>query len=584
MPTCCCVPFCSQRTVVDAHGNKVSFLSFPSNPALRKKWIVAIRRDVGKDFTILHHTKVCSKHFTDDDFYPRYASGMKRLKENAVPSLFSFPTNAAKKQRNPPKERHTVTSATHLDEQEEQDVPDHIFQCDTASQNDPDEALESSGAHSTDTLSASNTENCMLQHRSTVCNFDCLGQRKAEVYEKTIKELELQLSSVKGELRSSKKKMLVLKCSCSRLRNKKKELKLVKETLFRVSRELELAKERLQELEKKIGKQFSVQRFMHNDDDMRFYTGLPSYAMFKTILEFLNPGDNGENIRMWSAQQSQPAQQSTPSRMGRPKSLTVENEFFLFLVRLRLGLFEKDLADRFCISIATVSRICITWTSYSFLHLTRMPLWLSKREVQEEMPSVFRAKHGSTRIILDATEIRCQSASSLALQSATFSTYKSTNTFKGLIGISPDGTVTFVSNLFPGSISDKECVRQSGFLTLPFDQGDVVMADKGFRINDLLADIGVGLNTPPFLTRNQFNEEEVQETQEIASLRIHVERRIQRIKNFHIFDRPIPLSLGPVIKEMWVVCTLLTNFQAALVRDADEPENGHPVMCSEADA
>ncbi|CAN7986442.1 unnamed protein product [Ixodes hexagonus] len=197
---------------------------------------------------------------------------------------------------------------------------------------------------------------------------------------------------------------------------------------------------------------------------------------------------------------------------------------------------------------------------------------MSKERVLEEMPFAFKEKYACTRVILDATEIKCQSASSLALQSATFSPYKSTNTFKGLIGISPDGTVTFVSNLFPGSISDKECVKQSGFLTLPFNEGDVVMADKGFRIQDMLNDIKVGLNTPPFLSRGQFSEAKVRETEEIASLRIHVERRIQRVKNFHIFDRPIPLSLGPVINEMWVVCVILTNFQSPLVHSADDGE------------
>lgn len=328
-----------------------------------------------------------------------------------------------------------------------------------------------------------------------------------------------------------------------------------------MKRELDLSKETLKKLQKKVGTQLSVERFKRSSEDMRFYTGLPSYAVFKIILKFMNPGEQGENVKILPT-----GLQTDSSNAGRPRSLSVENDFFLFLVRLRLGLFEKDLADSFCISIATVSRICITWTSYAFLHLTQLPIWMSREQIEEEMPAAFKQKYPSTRIILDATEIKCESASSLALQSATFSTYKSTNTFKGLIGISPDGTLTFVSSLFPGSISDKECVRQSGFLECSFDEGDVVMADKGFRIQEMLSDINVGLNTPPFLTRGQFSEEEVRETEEIASLRIHVERRIQRIKNFHIFDRPIPLSLGPIINEMWIVCALLTNFQSPIVR------------------
>lgn len=139
------------------------------------------------------------------------------------------------------------------------------------------------------------------------------------------------------------------------------------------------------------------------------------------------------------------------------------------------------------------------------------------------MPPAFKDRYPTTRVILDATEVKCQASSSLVLQSATFSAYKSTNTFKGLIGISPDGTVTFVSELFTGSMSDNECVETSGFLKLRFNNKDSVMADKGFRIEDQLKEINVELNTPPFLRKGNFTTEEVKETEEIASLRIHVE-------------------------------------------------------------
>ena len=67
---------------------------------------------------------------------------------------------------------------------------------------------------------------------------------------------------------------------------------------------------------------------------------------------------------------------------------------------------------------------------------------------------------------------------------------------------------------------------------LPFQENDSVMADKGFTIQDLLP-LGVSLNIPPFLgTSSQMPAEEVIKTQEIASLRIHVERAINKIKNF----------------------------------------------------
>ena len=48
--------------------------------------------------------------------------------------------------------------------------------------------------------------------------------------------------------------------------------------------------------------------------------------------------------------------------------------FFLVLIRLRLGLMEQDLADRFEISQSTVSRIIITWINFLFLKLKEIPI------------------------------------------------------------------------------------------------------------------------------------------------------------------------------------------------------------------
>ena len=49
------------------------------------------------------------------------------------------------------------------------------------------------------------------------------------------------------------------------------------------------------------------------------------------------------------------------------------------------------------------------------------------------------------------------------------------------------------------------------------------MADKGFIVKDLLP-LGVSLNLPPFLgASSQIAVEDMVKTQEIASLRVHVE-------------------------------------------------------------
>ena len=91
------------------------------------------------------------------------------------------------------------------------------------------------------------------------------------------------------------------------------------------------------------------------------------------------------------------------------------------------------------------------------------------------------------------------------------------------------------------------------------------MADKGFTIEDVLP-LGVSLNIPPFLgMSDQMPAEDVIKTQEIASLRIHVERAINKIKNFLIFEGVIPISQFCTVNQMWCVCAMLCNFQDPII-------------------
>lgn len=74
------------------------------------------------------------------------------------------------------------------------------------------------------------------------------------------------------------------------------------------------------------------------------------------------------------------------------------------------------------------------------------------------------------------------------------------------------------------------------------------MADKEFNIKDQLDPIEVTLNIPPFLSdKGQFDEEEVENTQSVASVRIHVERVISRIKMYKIITNVVPLPLAGVL-------------------------------------
>ena len=127
--------------------------------------------------------------------------------------------------------------------------------------------------------------------------------------------------------------------------------------------------------------------------------------------------------------------------------------------------------------------------------------------------------------------------------------------------------MSFVSRLYVGSISDVELTKVSGFLdTLDGKNSASVMADRGFTIRDMLAQRGVELNIPPFMEgRKEMSAEDIQRGRHIASLRIHVERVIGRIKNYAILKGTMPNTLMRLANQIVSVCAWLTNFQPALI-------------------
>ncbi|KAL1487063.1 hypothetical protein MTO96_008366 [Rhipicephalus appendiculatus] len=492
-----------------------------------KKWIVAIKRDEGPEFQVGKSTKVCSKHFRSSDFIPSVAVAAASFGTRQFRQFLLFPrktkNGSPPKPRAPPQVRgqNPVLGPGVLGD-EPMHSPDEVEAAPVGLEEPTrlNSSLEGENARLAETIKQKNNEIARLRDEC------CQIKEQLVAAKKIIGQLGLEKASLSCQLAAERERMAP----------------------------------------------FTVEQFKDCDEDVLFYTGLPSYNHFKKLLVYLNPGDDGCNVlRSERAESSEPR-----SSRGRKRKLSTENELFLVLVRLRLGLFEDDLAHRFCIAQSTVFRICTSWINFLYVKLGLLPLWAPRRIVDATMPPEFKEKYSSTQVILDATEIQCEVPSSLSLQSTTYSTYKSSNTFKGLIGVLPNGLVAFVSELFTGSSSDRVCVIRSGFLDFKFDDEDAVMADKGFHIEDLLEKKGVKLNLPPFLKGGTFSPEEVKSTKEIAALRIHVERRIQRIKAFHIFDRPIPLTLAPLINQIWTVTAILSNFQSSLIQQSSGKPQQEP--------
>jgi len=314
-------------------------------------------------------------------------------------------------------------------------------------------------------------------------------------------------------------------------------------------------------VEEKASRDFCLDRFKSDDKKIRYYTGFVTYGMFEACFNFLLP--SAKEMRTWQGKRTSTSERTT-DKSGPKSKLPLQEQFFMVMVRLRLGLNVEDLADCFYVSPSTVSRIFITWINLMYVKFKELPMWMSRSKVDKWMPPCFKKWYPTTRVIIDATEFFIQKPSSLARQSATWSSYKNHNTFKVLVGISPDGTMVYISHLYEGSVSDVDLVQQCGLLSL-LESGDSVMADKGFDIQHLLSRLGVRLNIPPFRQGDQQFTPDIMKTKKIAAVRIHVERAINRMKQYALVGGVIPNTLWDIADQLVFVCGYLTNFEPGLV-------------------
>lgn len=257
-----------------------------------------------------------------------------------------------------------------------------------------------------------------------------------------------------------------------------------------------------------FSKKCSIENFKDNPNAISYYTGFSDYDQFMTFFYCLGPCVDELDYKC--------------------SVLESKDQLFLTLMKLRQAKEDFELSLFFQVSTSTVSRIVITWINFMYFQLKELNFWPSEDIVQDFMPVNFAEKFPSTRVILDATEIPIQKPSDVNSQSVTWSNYKHRNTIKAMIGVTPSGAVSYVSDAYGGSASDRMIIERSELLNKGmFEKGDSIMADRGIMVQDLFANNDVQVNTPTFLKgKSQLDAHEVVHDRCVASKRIHVERVI----------------------------------------------------------
>jgi hypothetical protein len=168
-------------------------------------------------------------------------------------------------------------------------------------------------------------------------------------------------------------------------------------------------------------------------------------------------------------------------------------------------------------------------------------------------------------LIVDGAEMPIKKPAAPLAQQITFSTYKNRNSAKVLVGITPGGLMSYCSDAYGGSASDRQIVERSTLLK-QVEPKDSIMADKGFDVQDIFAPLDVAINMPTFFKKkNRLSAETVQRDRRVSSKRVHVERVIRQAKTYKMLTVPLCQTEITLGSDIIFICFMLTNFRRGIV-------------------
>ena len=173
---------------------------------------------------------------------------------------------------------------------------------------------------------------------------------------------------------------------------------------------------------------FSYQYLKRSDDKMAFFTGL-NCSRFIWLVNKVK-----SSIKILH------------------KKLSLEDHVLLVLMKLKLGLLNKDLAVRFDISTSRISKIFRSSVPLIAAHMTNLIVWPGHGRIKNYLPRTFKKNFKDCVCIIDCGEIFIERPKNLTARAQTWSNYKHNNTSMYLVGITPAGAIIFLWHKFLGEM------------------------------------------------------------------------------------------------------------------------------------
>lgn len=248
------------------------------------------------------------------------------------------------------------------------------------------------------------------------------------------------------------------------------------------------------------------------------------------------------------------------------------NHILLCLKKIRLNNSFRELADDFGIDRTYPSKIFFKNIPIIASVMRPFIVSLDKELIKKKLPMAFRHKYYNVSCIIDCLEIEIQKPSKALNQALSWSDYKKANTIKYLVSCTPNGLVNYISNGYGGRITDT-CIVETSDFSKCLQPSMWVMAlsrDRGFKhVEVYLRKMGVLLVRPPSVASGgKLSKAEAKETKQVASLRVHVERVIRRLREFNMLKPHacLNLSLVKVLDDVLTIACGLINIQDSLIK------------------
>ncbi len=276
------------------------------------------------------------------------------------------------------------------------------------------------------------------------------------------------------------------------------------------------------------------------DEKVKYLTGLPRFSYLIQMFHLVFPRPHTENSQY---------------------SLSLFQQLLIALMKLRLNLGDQDLAYRFGVHQSTISRCVSRVIDVMYIRLKPLVTWPQREQLMATMPMEFRKHFKTCVIILDCFEVFCDRPTNVKARAQTWSNYKHHNTVKFLIGIAPQGAVTFISKGWGGRVSDVHLTENCGLLD-NLCNGDTILADRGFTIHNAAGVYCAEVKLPPFTRgKPQLAKREVDFARQLSRVRIHVGLIRQK---YTILESTIPINLimtnpersGKLDKIVFICCAL----------------------------